>query len=62
MSNCANCGVEALCHYPYKPCDCVLQRKFMSAEERAEFDHKEEERTPHPRDVEWDKAGMLGEA
>lgn len=59
MSDCEYCPVEAGCHYPYKPCECVLQRKFWTAERRAQHDLEVEEATPHPRDVELAKAGML---
>lgn len=34
MSNCEVCPVEKDCHYLYKPCDCVHQRKFWSLEKR----------------------------
>jgi hypothetical protein len=36
MSDCQLCPVEPECHYPYKPCDCVHQRKFWSAERAAD--------------------------
>ncbi len=38
MSNCDRCPVEKICHYPYKPCDCVLQRKFWDEKRRTEYD------------------------
>jgi hypothetical protein len=28
MNDCNYCPVEKECFYPYKVCDCVLQRKF----------------------------------
>ncbi len=44
MSDCNYCPVEKECHYPYKPCDCVHQRKFWSEERREEYDAAENER------------------
>jgi len=41
MSDCNYCSVEKECHYPYKPCDCVHQRKFWSKERREEYDASE---------------------
>lgn len=38
MSDCQLCPVETACHYPYKPCDCVHQRKFWTAERRAAYE------------------------
>ena len=43
INSCRDCPVEAECHYVYKPCECVGQRKFWSEERRAEYDA---ERTP----------------
>ncbi len=40
MSDCNYCPVEQDCHYPFKPCDCVHQRKFWDKERRAEYDKK----------------------
>lgn len=37
MSDCALCPVEPECHYPYKPCECVHQRKFWSERRHAEW-------------------------
>lgn len=33
MSDCQFCPVESECHYPYKPTECVQQRKFWSKEQ-----------------------------
>lgn len=41
MSDCNYCPVEKECHYPYKPCDCVHQRKFWNKERRQEYDADE---------------------
>ena len=38
MSDCTFCPVEKDCFYPYKPTDCVHQRKFWSADHRAIHD------------------------
>lgn len=38
MSDCTYCPVEKDCYYPYKPTDCVHQRKFWSKERR--MDHE----------------------
>lgn len=40
MSDCNYCEVEKDCHYPFKPCDCVHQRKFWDKERRDEYDRK----------------------
>ena len=37
MNDCIHCPSEDICHYPYKVCDCVHQRKFMSKEDREEW-------------------------
>ena len=38
MSNeCYHCPVKQECFYPFKPCDCVHQRKFWSKEEAEEI-------------------------
>jgi hypothetical protein len=39
MSDCDNCIVEKECYYPYKPCECVHQRKFWSKERKEEHDN-----------------------
>lgn len=39
MSDCITCPVERQCHYKYKPCDCVGQRKFTSLEKRQAQDY-----------------------
>lgn len=39
MSDCDFCKIEAECHYPYKPCDCVRYRKFWDAERRKKHDN-----------------------
>lgn len=31
MTNCQTCPIEDKCHYKYKPCECVNQRKFTPA-------------------------------
>lgn len=38
MSDCASCPVERECFYPYKPCDCVHQRKFWDEDRRKEWE------------------------
>lgn len=38
MSDCTSCPVAAECHYPFKPCDCFEQRKFWTAQQRAQYD------------------------
>ena len=40
MADCERCPVEQDCQYPYKPCDCVLQRKFWDATRRWAYDHQ----------------------
>ena len=40
MTDCERCPVERDCQYPYKPCACVLQRKFWDAERRWAYDHQ----------------------
>ena len=45
--DCETCPSEPECHYPYKPCECVSQRKFWDADRRAEFDAVEAERRRH---------------
>lgn len=43
MSNSCNfCPVEKDCYYPYKPCECVLQRKFWNKERREKYDKEED--------------------
>jgi len=43
MSNsCKFCPVEKDCYYPYKPCECVLQRKFWNKERREKYDKEED--------------------
>ncbi len=37
-NDCLNCPVKGNCHYPFRPCACVGQRKFWSAERRATYD------------------------
>jgi len=37
MSDCYFCPVESECHYPFKPCECVHQRKFWSEKRHAEY-------------------------
>lgn len=41
MSDCTNCPVEKECHYPYKPCDCIHQRKFWNKDRREEYNIQE---------------------
>ena len=38
MSDCQVCPVNNDCYYPYKPCDCVNQRKFFTKRDRERFD------------------------
>lgn len=37
-NDCLLCPAEKDCHYPYKPCTCVHQRKFWDFEKRKEWD------------------------
>ena len=43
MSDCKFCPIEKECHYPFKPCDCVHQRKYWDINRRAEYNRKEDE-------------------
>lgn len=52
MSDCQNCGIEKACRYPYKPCDCVHQRKYWSKERREEFDKEKAEHEASARNEE----------
>jgi len=45
MNDCIHCTLEKDCHYPYKVCDCVHHRKFMTEEERIEWNKKNPTKT-----------------
>ena len=38
MNECYRCEIEKECHYPFKVCDCVSQRKFWTAAQRSSYD------------------------
>lgn len=38
MSDCETCPVEKACRYPFKPTDCVGQRKFWTPERRQAYE------------------------
>ena len=40
MSDCQTCPIEPICHYPYKPCECVQQRKFWDEYRRQEWERQ----------------------
>jgi hypothetical protein len=48
MSDCQSCPVEKDCHYFAKPCDCVHQRKFWTAERAEEFYKNNPDMRPRP--------------
>lgn len=37
MSPCATCPVAEQCHYPDKPCECVDQGKFWTADQLRDY-------------------------
>lgn len=41
MGDCEFCHLEKDCHYPFKPTECVMQRKFWSVEKRAQYDKQQ---------------------
>lgn len=55
MSDCEYCPVEKDCHYPYKPCDCVGQRKFWSSEKAESVKNKNELPIPNTTKPEQEK-------
>lgn len=57
---CETCSVAAECYYPYKPCDCVQQRKFWNAERRAEYD-KDAKNSSTDKVRIMDGAGLIAE-
>jgi len=57
--DCETCPSEPECHYPYKPCECVSQRKFWDADRRAEFDAVEAERTREQSNLVYERGKMV---
>lgn len=44
MNDCFRCPVEKQCHYPFKVCDCVGQRKFWTINQRQLYDADQAEK------------------
>jgi hypothetical protein len=49
---CESCPVYEDCYYPYKPTECVAQRKFWSISQRQEYEQRKAEETAVREDCE----------
>ena len=63
MNDCFRCPVEKQCHYPFKVCDCVGQRKFWTLAQRQAYEADvEKQRAKMPVIARVDYEAITGRA